>query len=264
MKMKLLPLSIVLSVAAGHVSADNFYPFHARAGAMGNTGVASGRASEAAFYNPGLLSQQGEDGDIEILLGAGIIAADEGELLDEFDEIDNGGYVDDFNDSIDAYNAVIDGIDNGSITDPDEARRAAANVATSINTLDEQIKRLDQDTVRLNAGASLVVAIPSPDFAMAFTASSHTSLAARFDYNDSETVQNYATGVEALTNDLLDGNADPDSPIYGDLVEEDINGDVRLKEPTLESVVAAVAILVNSQFYSKRAIGGILMDRILL
>lgn len=245
MKKKLLPLSIILSVTAGHVSADNFYPFHARASAMGNTGVASSRSSEAAFYNPGLLSQQEHDAGTEILLPFGVIAADEDELIDSFDDIDDGGYVDNFTNAIDAYNVIIERYENGENPDA-EAISAAEDVNLTISELNEQIEGLDENKVRINTGVGLVVAIPSKDFAIAFAASSHASISARFDYQDSETVAAYGDGIEALTIDLINDTVDPNNPAYAGLVDIDENtGEISLSEPTLESEVEAVGIVFN-------------------
>ena len=244
MMKKLLPLSIVLVATGNLASADNFYPFHARAAAMGNTGVASARSSGAPFYNPSMLAKQSSEKEFEILLPMlGILAADDDELIDSLDDIDEGAYVDNFTDAVDRYNAAIDtGI-------PAELRGATGATIDSLNALDGEIVKLDESTLRANIGAGLTVAIPSKSVAMAFSATSHASISARFNYEDSQTVAKYTDGLDALTDDYIAGTVDPNAPLnplYADLVEIDpVSEKLVLKDPTINSEIEAVALTLS-------------------
>jgi hypothetical protein len=241
MMKKLLPLSIVLVATGNSASADNFYPFQARAAAMGNTGVASARSSGAPFYNPSMLAKQSSEKDFEILLPIlGVIAADDDELIDSLEEIDDEGYVDNFTNAVDSFNMAIENNDLAGLPGASDA------TIDSLIALDKEIVKLDESTLRANLGAGITVAIPSKSVAMAFSATSHASISARFNYEDSQTVTKYTDGLDELTADYIANTVDPNDPLYADLVEIDpISGDLVLKDPTINSEIEAVALTLS-------------------
>ncbi len=239
---KLLPLSFIVATTSIHVTADNLYPFHARAMAMGNTGVASARSSGAAFFNSSLMAQQDPKDDFEVLLPAlGVLAADDDELINNIDHIDETGSIDTFTDAVDNYNSLIDGT---STPNQALANNAALQIRNAITDLDLQIQSIDKNTLRATASAGLVIVIPSKNFSIAFTATGHASAAAIFNYNDSDTVTLYSNTLVNLTSDLVNARSKEailNDSDYLDLIEEDVDGDIRLREPTLESEIEGVA-----------------------
>lgn len=135
--MKLRPLlvpAIGLSFSAAAIAAP-FSPFDVRAAGMGGTGVASSKAASAALFNPAMLSAQVEGDRFQFVLGAGIGAADEAEMFD----------------TIDSLQQEIENFDNAA---SNAARRAAAV------GIRDALTEIDNRYLLVDLGGGLGVGVP--------------------------------------------------------------------------------------------------------
>lgn len=115
--MRRLPLTLALLAAAGAAQAVPYAPLDVRAAGMGGTGVASAKAGSAALFNPAMLSAQREGDKFQFVLGLGGLVADEGEMFDEVDAMQ---------DSIDVFNDLADQINVRSWSSAPSAATLAA------------------------------------------------------------------------------------------------------------------------------------------
>lgn len=239
-------LSLLCAAHTAPVLSDNFSPFHARSMAMGGTGVASARSSEATNYNPALLVQQAKEDDFEFnYLALGVIAADDDKLIDEIDDFDKSGIVDEFDAAINSFNAAVD------IDDLDAANLAIDDIVASLNELNDRLVSLDLKALRANFGAGISVSFPGSTWGFAFAVNSTASVAGIFDYRDEGVVTLYADGLDALADDLLNNTEDPNDPSkpYYAIIE-DLGGSARLKDPSLDSLARAVGMSVTDVSFS--------------
>ncbi len=88
MKIKQLLATSALATLGGTAIAAPFTIYDARSAGMGGTGVASAQISSAPFYNPAMLAAQRAEEDFSLLLGAGVSAQDNNELLDDLEAFD--------------------------------------------------------------------------------------------------------------------------------------------------------------------------------
>ena len=90
--MKLKPIFLITTIGSSlalssiTATAGTFKAFDARSAAMGGTGVASAQISSAPFYNPAMLAAQREEEDFSFLVGAGISAQDDDNLLQHLND----------------------------------------------------------------------------------------------------------------------------------------------------------------------------------
>ena len=153
--MRRLPLAIALLAAAGTSQALPFAPFDVRAAGMGGTGVAAAKAGSAALYNPALLSAQAEGEKFQFVLGFGAVIADESEMFDE---------VDDLQDAIEAFNAEANGSD-----DPLELFTQASAIAGSLTEINDKLLTGD-------AGGVLGVGVPGQALGVGVFVAGHAYL----------------------------------------------------------------------------------------
>ncbi|MDX1589574.1 MAG: conjugal transfer protein TraF [Oleiphilaceae bacterium] len=116
---------------------------------MAGTGVASARPSAAAYHNPALLSVKQRDwqNDFAVTL-PGVY----GRFADE----------EDVPDQVDVIQQTIQDLDNSiNQGDPQQAREDAGRLA-------DQLEAVDEDTMRVDAGAGLNVAKPGLDRGLGF------------------------------------------------------------------------------------------------
>src|SRR5690606_16244904 len=131
---------------------------NARSLAMGGTGVATAHPAAAASLNPAMMAATHHEWSDDfglILPSVNVRFADEEEVLDQ---------VDDLQDAIDNFDELADRI-NFNPSDAESLRNDARAVA---GDLLEQLKAFDKDTIRINAGVGLSLAVPSPRLAVGF------------------------------------------------------------------------------------------------
>lgn len=160
------PLGLRLAIAlisTGFASAAvaGPQPFSgARSFGMGDTGVASAMPGSASFHNPALLAMPQNDshnGFAMVLPSVSARYADKQKTVNRIDDIQN---------SIDAFNADYNS-NNSSAAEKDA------------QTLANQLKAIDQNTTRADAGAGLGFAVPGSSLGFSFFADATLRASAR-------------------------------------------------------------------------------------
>ncbi len=142
-------LGVALAFCIGNAGAVSFGTFDPRSLAMGGTGVADGRAGDAAFFNPALLAAQQSSNDFSMDVPvASIILADPDKLRDGVDTFQNNDNTTKFSDAINKF-----------INSNDPADAAAA--ATTGRALLSDLQGLSNKALLLEASVGLSVAVPS-------------------------------------------------------------------------------------------------------
>jgi hypothetical protein len=246
MMKKALALSIGIAVSLPTL-ATQFNANGARSMAMGGVGVASGRGVEAAFYNPALLSKQKND-DYELILPYfSLDAADDDNLIDEFDDFDDK--VDELDEALDAFNDVLDNRDSAN------AVPAAERLGSALGAIDRELASFNNKALRVDPGIGAGFAMPEKNLGIALFAYNETKIAGRFLYapTDSGTISDYSSTLENVGADLSDGNIDL-ADYYADLDDDGnpIPGtgivdprDNKLVIPNLQSSIAMVGLAIS-------------------
>lgn len=148
-----LILGIVISLFSVQTFAASFGVFDPRSLAMGGTGVASGDASNASYYNPALLSLTHEDDDFSLVIPTVTAGySDPKDLKDAIDKYDDANYETALDNAITAYNASSTAAQ--LITN-------SANVATAAQNIKDGVNTLANKALVINANAGVLLAIPS-------------------------------------------------------------------------------------------------------
>lgn len=144
---RLAPLAAVVAALSlsSFASAAPYAPVDVRSAAMGGTGVASARAGSAARFNPALLSAQAEGDHVQVVLGFGVVAADEDEFIDQADGLA---------DTVDAIDQTIDDVNN-LVLATNTAAAELAGVATNMDKLSNQLTAINGDALRLRGDGNL-------------------------------------------------------------------------------------------------------------
>ena len=192
--------AMLLGMTALH--AAPFNSFDPKTMAMGGAGVAVANPGTAPFFNPALLSiaEESDDFALELpIVGARAYDPDEfGDAVDDFQAKD--------------YITKLDNSVNALIPDPLSYR----NVANDTLNLNNGLKTLDGKPIQAEAGAAIVVGIPSRKFGMAFSASGSASFDGVINYTeeDSQLLVGIAQDTNAVSdcinaNLLVPGSCDP-------------------------------------------------------
>lgn len=88
MKFKQILVITTLTSLSTATLAAPFAIYDARSAGMGGTGVASAHISSAPFYNPAMLAAQRAEEDFSLLVGAGVSAQDNNQLLKDLEAFD--------------------------------------------------------------------------------------------------------------------------------------------------------------------------------
>ena len=201
MRKHILAISILASSQIA--TAENFDPMHARATAMGGTGVASSKTSAAPLFNPALLATQHQSADFAMAFPiVGVRAADEDDLIDTVDEFDESGVVDNLDTAITGFNNAVQ---SGN---PTNISNSITQLNSNIGDLNSQLSNLSGKALRANAGAGFVLAIPSRKFSAAFSFNTTGAISAQFNYQDANKVNNLRAALDDLSDDINNGNVD--------------------------------------------------------
>lgn len=84
---QILAITTLTSLSSAALAAP-FAVYDARSAGMGGTGVASAHISSAPFYNPAMLAAQRVEEDFSLLVGAGVSAQNNNQLLDDLEAFD--------------------------------------------------------------------------------------------------------------------------------------------------------------------------------
>lgn len=174
---------------------------NARSLAMGGTGVATAHPAAAASLNPAMMAATHHDWSDDfglILPSVNARFADEEEVLDQ---------VDDLQDAIDNFDELAEQIEflDFDLNNASEVARLRNEARAAAGDLLEQLEAFDKDTIRINAGVGLSLAVPSPRLAVGFFANGSLTATVRgeFDEDDAALLRKIA---EDTTFDPEDAN----------------------------------------------------------
>lgn len=163
-----------------------FNSYDPRSMAMGGAGVAVGDAGMAPFFNPALLTVTRAEDDFSLDLP---IVGVRAYVPSEFVDFNDGKYVDTLQNSINTYNTT----------------QNSANlnvVANNISTLSTQLATLNEKPVQAEAGAGMVVGVPSKAFGGAFYVNGWGAVGGVIKYRDNQNLQNFATASSTVANSV--------------------------------------------------------------
>ncbi|AMQ88499.1 conjugal transfer protein TraF [Marinobacter sp. LQ44] len=180
-----LSLAISLSIATTSALASPQAPMSARSFAMGGTGVAVAHPSAAPLANPAMMAAPQHDwaDDFGLMLpSVNARFADEEEVVDQIDDIQ---------DTIDELEQSINSLNQGSAQD-------------NAGKLREQLQNFDRDTVRVNAGLGLAVALPGPSLSVGVMANGNLTATVRGEYSENDDARLAAVEAGILTPGITD------------------------------------------------------------
>ena len=164
MKKTLLSMAL-LAAATGTAASENF---NGRLTGMSGAGLVTAGYADGVLANPSMGAAFGEKDDFALVINAGGIGTDKDDLIDAMDELVD--YVD-----------FLDGISN--VQDLDRGMA---------DTLIDRIRAVENKRVDVNAGASVVIAIPNDVLSLAVIAKARAQLGAitLIDQNDYALIEN--------------------------------------------------------------------------
>ncbi|MDH4216683.1 MAG: conjugal transfer protein TraF, partial [Gallionella sp.] len=180
--MRILVASALLASSSAALAVP-FNSFDPRSMAMGGAGVAVGDAGNAPFFNPALLNVAGDKDNFSLnlpVIGARLYAPA------EFMDFKDGDYISKLQSSIDAYNAVQNSTN-------------LTAVSGNISTLSNQLTIISDKPVQIEAGAGVVVGIPSKSFGGAFYATGWAAMGGEIKYRDNQNLQDFVTASNTVT-----------------------------------------------------------------
>lgn len=148
MKKTLLSLALI-AATSGAVASENF---NGRLTGMSGAGLVTAGYADGVLANPSMGAAFGEKDDVALVINAGGVGSDKDELIDAMDELVD--YVD-----------YLDSITNVEDLNQDMA-----------DTLIDRIRAVEDKGVNVNAGASIVLAIPNEVLSLAFIAKARAQL----------------------------------------------------------------------------------------
>ncbi|GGY80792.1 conjugal transfer protein TraF [Marinobacter zhanjiangensis] len=204
MKVSRLALAVALSASSTAAIAAPQSFNTARSFAMGGTGVAIAHPATANSANPAMLASKHHDWTDDFGL---IIPSINARFADEEEVINQ---IDDIQDTIDSYNNLV-----GSNV-------SAAQVQTEAEKLYDQLEALDRDTMRVDVGAGLSLAIPGEKLAVGVFTNANLRATARGNVDDNDLAQLQAViDANNSTNpSSLDGNLDSSAHVLAAAVIE--------------------------------------------
>lgn len=164
--MKKTLLSVALFAAAAGTAASENY--NGRLTGMSGAGFVTAGYADGVLANPSMGAAFGEKDDVALVINAGGVGSDKDELIDAMDElVDYVDYLD-------------------SITNVQDLNQGMAD------TLIERIRAVEDKHVDVNAGASVVLAIPNDVLSLAVIAKARAQLGVitLIDQNDYELIEN--------------------------------------------------------------------------
>lgn len=148
MKKTLLSLALI-AATSGAVASEYF---NGRLTGMSGAGLVTAGYADGVLANPSMGAAFGEKDDVALVINAGGVGSDKDELIDAMDELVD--YVD-----------YLDSITNVEDLNQDMA-----------DTLIDRIRAVEDKGVNVNAGASVVLAIPNEVLSLAFIAKARAQL----------------------------------------------------------------------------------------
>lgn len=172
----LRPTRLALAIGLSAVTTATFagpQAFQsARSFAMGGTGVAVAQPATAGFANPAMLASKHHEWADEFGL---IIPSVNARFADEEETVDQ---IDDIQDTIDRANAALDQVPVDTASAQQEA-----------GTLRQQLQDINNDTVRVDAGIGLALAIPMDMVSVGVFTDGNIQATVRGEYDNADDVE---------------------------------------------------------------------------
>jgi len=199
-----LTLGSAITFAGNAAQAAPFNSFDPRSMAMGGAGVAVGNAATAPFFNPGLLAVTPDDDDFALELP--VIGA-------RFNDPDDfEGSVDDFQNDPSIFDGNSNFVLEQSINSADPANaNSYRTVATEITNLSDGLTGVSDRNIQAEAGAGIVIGIPSKSFGSALSINGWGAIGGVFRYEDSDTLNAVSRDVDEYASCLEANQANPGS-----------------------------------------------------
>lgn len=217
-----LSLAIGLSIATTSALASPQTFMSSRSFAMGGTGVAVAHPAAAGASNPAMMAAEQHDWSDDfglILPSVNARFADEEETIDQIDDIQ---------DTIDRFQEL-------------DKTSSQAEAQQTAGELRQQLNNFDRDTVRVDAGLGIALAVPTDSISIGFftNANLRATVRGELDENDDQFL---ADLENATTTDLLLADLDRDLQSRGSILASavtevgislatsiDLNNDSRLQ-----------------------------------
>lgn len=204
-----LSMAIGLSIATTSAMASPQTFMSSRSFAMGGTGVAVAHPAAAGASNPAMMAADHHDWSDDfglILPSVNARFADEEETIDQIDDIQ---------DTIDSFEEL------DKTSNPDDARQAAGDLRRQLNDF-------DRDTVRIDGGLGIALAVPNDSFSVGFftNGSLRATVRGEFDEDDEQFL------------------ADLESATVAELIAADLDRDLESRGRILASAVAEVGLSI--------------------
>jgi hypothetical protein len=204
-----LSLAIGLSIATTSALASPQAFMSSRSFAMGGTGVAVAQPATAAATNPAMMAADHHEWSNDFGL---ILPSVNARFADEEE---TGDQIDDIQDTIDRFQAL------DKTSNPDDARQAAGD-------LRRQLNEFDRDTVRIDGGLGIALAVPSDHFAVGFFTNGTVRATVRGEFDEDD---------EQFLRDLETANT-------VDLIAADLDRDLESRGRILASAMAEVGLSI--------------------
>ena len=204
-----LSLAIGLSIATTSAIASPQAFMSSRSFAMGGTGVAVAHPAAAGATNPAMMAADHHEwsNDFGLMLpSVNARFADEEETVDQIDDIQ---------DTIDRFQEL------DKTSNPDDARQAAGDLRRQLNDF-------DRDTVRIDGGLGLALAVPSESFAVGFFTNGNIRATVRGEFDEDD--EQFLADLENAT--------------IPELIAADLDRDLESRGRILASAVAEVGLSI--------------------
>lgn len=169
-----LSVAISLSLAASATFASPQQFMSARSFAMAGTGVATAHPADAAMTNPAMMAADHHDWSDNfglMLPSVNARAADEEGTVNQIDDIQ---------DVISEFDRLVTDFENAP------NRQTAGDLAASAADLRDRLVAFDEDTVRINAGLGLGLAVPGQSLSVGVFTNANLTATVRGDLSDGD------------------------------------------------------------------------------
>ena len=217
------PLAAALCVASASALASPQAFMSSRSFAMGGTGVAIAHPAAAGASNPAMMASKHHEWSDDfglILPSVNVRAADEEKTIDQVDDIQD--LIDEFEEAQQSLNQQ-------------DAEDTAGELRRRLNAF-------DRDTVRVDAGLGIALAVPTDSYSVGFFTNGNLQATVRGEFDQDD---------EQLLKDIEDGN----TPIVGLNLDQELESRGRVLAAAVTEIGISVATSIDLADGSQLQIG---------
>ncbi len=192
LKKQLILKGSVLFILSICLSANAANSFNAKHIGQGFTSLTTDFT--AAINNPALASAYDSDDDFYFSFGAGILASDEGDVIDIGEQI---------SDDINILSDEIDDLAFDSQTTLIDVANAQISLLIQANNITDNLSLIDESPVTARIGTNALLMLPNKYISLGIFADQYARLSVSVDYDDTDTFLLNAA-IVTLNSDLLD------------------------------------------------------------